>query len=229
MPTSTSRRNALVEALRCGAILFALSAWLIGAIDATAMQLSDDDLGGLPAGNDELRRATPLILSALRDQPDLPEAAMSVSRSQKPPRWSSNHNDKRLLASFNFHYRGATNSYCRLVTLAANLRSAELVPLSPSANTENCAGVASVLYVDLNGDGIVDVIQGLRVKSNRYNASVITAVVYLSDAKAKSGYCYSEQASRHLPASELRSAAVAKRAIESERARLSISKFECSK
>ncbi len=133
------------------------------------------------------------------------------------------------MASINVRYKGLTNSYCRLVTLPANLQTAELVPLPPSANSEDCTAISDLLYFDVNGEGIPDVIQGLRVKSNRYDAKMSVVAVYLSSAGSKSGYCYSEQASRLVSGAALRSNAEAQRAIENERRRLAISLFECSK
>ena len=147
---------------------------------------------------------------------------------QKPLRWSTSQNERRLLVPVNIRYQGLKNSYCRLVTMSANLQVEELIQVPPQANFDDCLDVTAVLYFDINGDGIADVVQGVRVKSNRYGTTVVVPVVYLSNATAKSGYCYSEQAARQVQPADLRSIDSAKDALEVGKKRIGIAQFECS-
>jgi hypothetical protein len=195
---------------------------------AVAAPVARGEAAGPSASPEELRQANIRTVSALKDQPELPDAIASPPKCQALPRWSSNEENRRLLVSAKLNYQGLTNSYCRLFTLPAGLRSAELVALPSRANSEDCLGITTVLYPDLNGDGVADVVQGLRLKSNRYEASAVVPVVHLSSADAKSGYCYSEQASRPLSPDGVRSAEATRDALASARRRLGIPHFDCA-
>lgn len=183
---------------------------------------------GAQASLTDIRHARRLLPSLVSDLPNPPDATSTFSLSPIPPRWSSQRDDKRLLMTVGVRYSGFSNSYCRLALAKADLRSAELVALPARANSEDCLGITTVLYPDLNGDGVADVVQSLRLKSNRYEASAVVPVVYLSSPDARSGYCYSEQASRQLSPDELRSAEATRDALERARRRLGIAHFDCA-
>ncbi len=80
MSVLTSRRYARADTVRqCEVVLVMLGA--IVGVGATTKGAPDNDAGGLSASTEELRQAEPLILSALQDQANLPEAQASIPRS----------------------------------------------------------------------------------------------------------------------------------------------------
>ena len=121
---------------------------------------------------------------------------------------------------------GARDAECRLVTLPADLSSAQVVD---AADMPDCRGIGRVLFVDVNGDGRLDVIAGLKVPSNRYDVVVDVPAVFLSDATAAAGWCYSQQASDHLQPDDLASPTRARDALAREQARLRLPRFACGR
>lgn len=112
-------------------------------------------------------------------------------------RWSGAQGGNRLLVPVRITFKNLSNSYCRLATLSADLKNIAAVPLAQQVNFDDCKS-AQTRYLDLNGDGALDVVQALDVNSNRYEATITVPIVYLSTAATESGYCYSEKISSQL-------------------------------
>jgi hypothetical protein len=220
---STSHTTAFVESTR------EIAALLLLSLSFAAPAVAQVDRVGLAASPGEIRQASLHVLSALQNQDDLPDEPSLSPKTSKTLWWSSHKDGKHLLVPVTIRYSGLLNSYCRLVTMSADFRNSHLVQVPPQVNFDDCLGVADTLYFDINGDGFLDVIQGLRVKSNRYAAKAIVPVVYLSSAAENGGYCYSEKVSRQIQPSDLRSEATAMRSIEEAKLRLGWGQFECSK
>ena len=105
---------------------------------------------------------------------------------------------------------------------------AQLVPVSAQVNIDDCRGYSKVIYVDINGDGILDVIEGVWSKSNRYPVQVVTSIVYLSTDSHPSGYCYSDVASRQLHPADLIDAESAMKALAAAMRRRSLVAYACT-
>jgi hypothetical protein len=208
----------------CSKALFISSVTVISSLSAAAKERQDVQ----PVRKQDLTWAASMIISALKNRPEMQAGRPLVVEPRESFRWSSTREDKRLLASVNVHFSGLRSSYCRLVAIQSKQLRAEVVPLPQSATYDACIKISRVLYVDLNGDGVLDVIQALDVKSNRYYATVDIPVVYLSSDGSKSGYCYSEWASEHLPPVYLWTTASVQQKLLDEMKRMSVSKLECS-
>jgi hypothetical protein len=177
----------------------------------------------------EVREASSRLAAVLQQQPDLLEDPIASVTVEKKVFWSgaAGGHAPLLLLPARVRYKGTTNAYCRLVTASADLTELTVVSLPPQANFDDCAGAADTRYVDLNGDGLLDVVQALRVQLNAAPAQVAVPLVYLSGAPG-AGYCYSDAASRQLRPEDLKSADSVAKALEAARKRLGIARFECA-
>ena len=222
MSMSTSHRSALASVLRIGFLALVLG------VDVACSAATTLGVNETIASQEESHQAEAALLGAFKEQDDLPDSVPLKPVIKNPLWWSASEGGKRLLVPVHIRYQGLKNSYCRFVTLSADLQTAELTPVPPQVNFDDCSEVATTLYFDINGDGVLDVIQGVRVKSNRYATTAVVPIVYLSSATAKSGYCYSEPATRQLQPADLGSIGRAQKALEDAKQRLGISQFECS-
>ena len=124
-------------------------------------------------------------------------------------------------------YKAFSNKYCLLAVADDSLSNVKIVRLPPTALHDTCSGFVAQFVVDANGDGHQDVVHGVQIKSNRVNSNVTEALVYLVDAKADAGYCFSAQASSQLSPADLKSAATASASLGRARTRLGIKRFVC--
>ncbi|MYM66907.1 hypothetical protein GTP45_08700 [Pseudoduganella sp. FT55W] len=179
------------------------------------------------ASVDEVREVHSRIASVFANRDDFPEAPVSMSRLEKKLYWSGSGSDALLLLPLTVRFRGVSNSYCRLVT--ANSKSGELalIPLPAQANFDDCSGIDQIRYVDVNGDGLLDVIETVKVKSNVQQGQVATSLVYVSSPLRAGGYCYSDAASRQLAPVDMKNDASVAKALESAKQRLGIVQFDC--
>jgi hypothetical protein len=176
----------------------------------------------------EVRQATERLPMLFSGQPDLPEDPIAAVQLQKKLYWSSQTSDGLLLLPVSVRYRGATNAYCRLATASAGVKEIALVKLAPQVNFDDCSGVSDLRYIDINGDELLDVIEGVRIKSNASSFQVVIPLVYISAPATGSGYCYSDAASRQLTPVDLKSDDSVRKALERAKARLGSKVFDCA-
>nr|WP_314543383.1 hypothetical protein [uncultured Massilia sp.] len=119
------------------------------------------------------------------------------------------------------------NGYCRLVTLSPDGHDF-LVDLPPEPDSPECRGYRDLRYLDINGDGVLDLAAGATVKANSFEGYVEIAVVYLSQRDRPGAYCYSEQASRQLAPADMVSSDKVGKALERHRKRLGLETFSCA-
>jgi hypothetical protein len=172
----------------------------------------------------EVAKARQVALPALKSSVDEPAGRIPKLRLAAAPVWSDSSPTHRALLPVSFTYPGADYAYCRIAILPADLSTAQI----PDATAiPDCKGMTKAFFVDVNGDGLLDVVASLRVQSNRHDAVLDVPAVFLSDASVPGAWCYSQQASDHLQPSDLASADGAKTALERERTRLKLDRFAC--
>ena len=177
---------------------------------------------------EEIRQANLRLPMAFAGQPDLPEDPIAAVKLEKKLYWSSRTSSGRLLLPVGIRYRGTTNAYCRLATASEGVKEIALVKLPAQANFDDCSGVSDLRYMDVNGDGLLDVIERVRIKSNVSSFPVVTPLVYISTPTAESGYCYSDAASRQLAPADLKSDSSVRKALDRAKERLGIAVFDCA-
>jgi hypothetical protein len=191
------------------------------------------DLAAAPtaliANSEETTQVAARLTPIFQDQDDFQMQHCCHQNSQNHCDGQAKKKDKRLLVPVQIGFKGVTNSYCRLVTIPADFTHSDLVQILQRANFDDCSGMTDSVYIDLNDDGVIDVVEMVRVKSNRNAAKLTIPIVYLSDTAEKSGYCYSEQASHQLQPLDLQSDVGAKKAFDQAKQRLSVKQFECAK
>jgi hypothetical protein len=165
--------------------------------------------------------------STFKDRDDFPVEPTATLKSEKPLYWSAPQGG-RLLALFTLRYRGAAHGYCRLVTVENEQGVPVLIDLPMDMNADNCRGFHDVRYLDINGDGKLDIAASMTVKANSFDGDVDQLIVYLSNADKPGGYCYSAAASRNLEPAAMASTAKVKQALDRERKRLGVAQFDCA-
>jgi len=176
----------------------------------------------------EIRQANIGLPKIVSGQPDLLEDATVVTKLEKKLAWSSQTSSARLLIPVSVRYRGTTNSYCRLATASKGVKDIVLVKLPTQVNFDDCNEVSDLRYMEINGDGILDLVEGILVKSNVSSSQIVTTLVYLSTPTAESGYCYSDAASRQLAPADLKSEENIRKALEIAKSRLGVTVFDCA-
>lgn len=205
----------------------ASTAFATAGLFATSVQAAAKQDAALAPTPAEMAAARTHLSTALDDHRDvLPEALLAI-KVIGPARWSSTSSDRLLLMPIRAASSGTANALCGLVTLSADLSTAHLVDGSRTP-WDTCRHVDAVVYVDANGTGATDVVEILQVPSNRYRVDVAVAMVYLRDERSAGGYCYSEKASDAVTGIYPLTHAVFEKAFAKERARLALSRFECT-
>lgn len=213
----------LRNARRC---LLVAGVWSAIAFAPSVNSFAATTQGLKAASPEETRVARKSLAKALVNQPDLLEEPIASVTFEKPVYWSQ-PSGVLLFATY-VKYRGVSNRYCRLVTASKASNEAQLVPVPAQVNIDDCRGYSKVIYVDINGDGILDVIEGVWSKSNRYPVQVVTSIVYLSTDSHPSGYCYSDVASRQLHPADLIDAESAMKALAAAMRRRSLVAYACT-
>lgn len=167
-----------------------------------------------------------VALPALKASVEEPVDRIPIVRAATAPAWSDAGATHRAVLLMTLSYPDAQYAYCRLVTLPADLSAAQVA--DPTAMPD-CLGIGRTLFVDVNDDGRVDVIAGLRVQSNRHDVKLEVPAVFLSDESAPGGYCYSQEASDHLQPDDLSSVSRAKASLHGEQTRLHLSRYACGR
>jgi hypothetical protein len=103
--------------------------------------------------------------------------------------------EARVLVPVRIRFDGVANSYCRLAVFDSAKSAAEFVPLPGNADHDNCRGMEKMAAVDLNHDGVTDLVFQVEIPSNRFDATVSEGAVYLSQLKGRKTYCYAPAAS----------------------------------
>lgn len=170
----------------------------------------------------ELQMSTAVVIQGHEDFPGEPASYVRVAQ---PLYWSAVQGG-RLLVPVTIRFKGLANSYCRVLTQMRGHAEVVLVDVPEQVNYDACRGFDSVRYLDINGDGALDIVASLSVKSNTFNSYVTEQAVFLSGADNPSGYCYSDAASRNLKPADMQSESKIARALEQERRRLGGAKFE---
>ncbi|QJD99821.1 hypothetical protein HH212_07110 [Massilia forsythiae] len=142
-------------------------------------------------------------------------------------RWNSALPDKRLLALLHVRFSGVATTYGRLLTLSADLKDSVLIKVPSQANYDNCARTSDPVYVELNGDGVDDVVFATEVKSHCYPGNAEVPAIYLSNPSVEGGYCYSDAASRQLEPADLTNAKAIQAKILQEGERLGRDLLRC--
>jgi hypothetical protein len=178
------------------------------------------------AGADDIRNAQSRIAALVKQSETLPEDPVASLKLPKLLYWSGAAGG-RLLVPVTIRYKGLANAYCRVATLAGEQTEALFVDVPPQSNYDECRGFDSVRYLDINQDGILDIVASVSMKSNAFDGYVAEQAVFLSTPKQPSGYCYSDKASRNLRPKDMQSENNIQRALEKERQRLGIAGFQC--
>ncbi len=131
-----------------------------------------------------------------------------------------------VLLPLEVRYAGIANRYCRLAVVGETV---SLVSLPADALYDNCLRIRHQWLVSASGERAMDVMQVVTVPSNRHGGEVDEIQVYLAEASAPSGYCYSSQASAVASATTAVSAEDANLAFTRERQRLGLSGFQCDR
>jgi hypothetical protein len=177
---------------------------------------------------EDIQEANRRLPNILLGQPDLLEHATVVATLENKLVWSSLAPNAWLLLPVRIRFRGNANSYCRLATASEGVKNILLVHVPAHVNFDDCSGVSDLRYMEINGDGTQDLVEGVLVKSNVSSVQVVIPLVYLSSPTAKSGYCYSEAASCQLAPADLKSDASAKKVLERAEKRLGMAVLTCA-
>lgn len=160
-----------------------------------------------------------------RDE-NLPGVGVIVSGQEQASRPISG-NPSSWLMPIHVRYKSLTNSYCRLAIFDDKEETVRVVPLPLPALNDRCMKIDAQLIIDANGTGATDVVQSVRIRSNRGAYEILQAVVYLAHPQSESGYCFSTQASRELSPKDQLTASKANATLKSARSRLGVQEFSC--
>lgn len=213
---SISHRSGPVD--RLCALVAAAGLLTAGLLTAGPCLADASDESAAPLSRAEsaaLSRAAQVVIKSQDDLPNDSEAsiAWAVPLRRELPGGSG-----QLAAVGVVRFAGLANRYCRVFIAAGDLTRATLVPVPAAANYDHCLQAGPLHAVDIDGDGIVDLVHTVAMKSNRYPTTVSETVVYLGRRDAASGFCYSADASRELAAADVRTStslvSAASRALE---------------
>lgn len=221
MSTSTLRHSVNELSITIAAAL-AMTLTLFNPCSAAT-----DKLSSVPTSQ-EIRQADIGLPKIILGQPDLLEDTTVVTKLEKRLSWSSQTSSARLLLPVSVRYQGTTNSYCRLATASKGVKDIVIVKLPAQVNFDDCNEVSDLKYMEINGDGMLDLVEGLLVKSNVSSSRIVTPIVYLSTPGSESGYCYSDAASRQLVPADLKSEENIRKALEKAKKRLGVTVFDCA-
>lgn len=198
---------------------------------ATAFGMSlahaNPDEGVRQANGAEVNAFTARAAAVFTGRDDVPEEPIALLKPEKTLYWSAPQGG-HLLALVTVRFKGISNASCRLMTAENGQAAPVLIDLSMEMNADNCRGFRDVRYLDINGDGKLDIAASMTVKANSFDGYVDQPVVYLSNTDKQGGYCYSASASRNLEPAVMGSTDKVKRALDRERKRLSGAQFDCA-
>jgi hypothetical protein len=205
--------------------LASISAMAIGC----SSTICSADSPELPVTSREHQELLPLLTKAVLSTPGFPESERPVVAVVRSQRASGVAGDVNLLVPITVRYKRLSNRYCRLaVGTTTTGTDLQLVPVPVRAGYDRCTRIAPVFFLDINRDSEMDVVYGMTVKSNREDAWVVEAAVYLSDSSTSTGYCYSAVASEQVQPEDLKKPSTVEAALRSALDRLGLSAFPCS-
>lgn len=137
---------------------------------------------------------------------------------------SEKANDYIVLAPVVIRYAGLKNRFCRLIVQKS--QTSKFVAVPAETSSDNCMGIANVIYADINRDGYPDALLKTVVPSNRYAANVVLSQVYLSDSQGD--YCYAGLASKAPESDWDGRAQSAMATLDAEATRLGIDLMQCT-
>lgn len=132
--------------------------------------------------------------------------------------------DYILLAPVVIRYEGLKNRFCRL--MVQKNQNSKFVSAPAEASSDNCKGIARVIYADINRVGYPDAVLKAVVPSNRYAANIVLPQVYISDSQGD--YCYAGLASKALESEWDGRAQSAMATLDAEATRLGIDLMKCT-
>jgi hypothetical protein len=138
--------------------------------------------------------------------------------------WRSEEIENRMvLAPVVIGHKGSENKWCRL--MFQKNKTSKFITAPSETSSDNCKGIARVVYVDLNRDGYPDVLLETVVPSNRYATNIVLPQVYISDSQGE--YCYAGLASKALDSSWDGRAQSVRGVLDAEATRLGLDLMQC--
>ena len=204
-----------------------LGVLLCAAAFGTFLAHAYADEGVRRATQAEVNDVTARAPAAFAERDDVPEEPIAFLKPEKTLYWSAPQGG-RLLVPVTVRFKGVSNAYCRLVTVENGAAAPVLIDLSMDVNADTCRGFRDVRYLDINGDGQLDIAASMTVKADSFGGYVDQRVVYLSNADKPGGYCYSAAASRNLEPAVMGSTDKVKQALDRGLKRLGVARYECS-
>ena len=135
----------------------------------------------------------PLITPLVAKQEPFPhDAKVKIQLTGGGARRVILNGESRVVMPVLIRFDRYDNTYCRVAVIDKEKKMAELVPVP--GNFEHCEGLDKMPDVDLNHDGIPDLVFQLNMPSNRSAATVSEGAVYLSQPALRT-YCYAPAAS----------------------------------
>lgn len=151
---------------------------------------------------------------------------MTATNARKTLYWSSGSSG-RLLVPVLVRFPGQRIGYCRVGTLSTDLKEPTLIDIPENANAPDCKSFRDLHYLDVNGDGYLDIVASITIRSNTFDGYVDLPVVYLSHMQRPGGYCYSKMASEALEPATTFSIDTVRKALEHEKRRRNIQNLRC--
>jgi hypothetical protein len=129
-----------------------------------------------------------------------------------------------VLAPVVIRYKDSENRWCRLMIQKNKI--SKFIAAPSETGSDNCKGIAHVIYADINRDGYPDVLLQTVVSSNRYATNIVLPQVYISDSQGE--YCYAGLASKALDSSWDGRAQSVRAILDAEATRLGLDFMQCT-
>ena len=147
----------------------------------------------------------------------------------EPPTSTTNATAPVIAGIALIRFAGVTNSYCRLVASAHGVEHAAFVEVPAEVNFDTCRKSGPLRRIDINGDGVEDILFTVTLKSNRASILVQETMVFLGRGEVPGGYCYSSEASQQFAPDDLRSVTAATAAAQRALVRRDKKRFACDR
>ncbi len=105
-------------------------------------------------------------------------------------------NQSRLILPVRIHFDGISNSYCRVAIFNPEKTNTEFLPLPLDADRDDCQGIAKIAFIDINQDGVLDLIFRVSLPWNKDPRKMaFEGSVYVSQPDSPVPYCYAPDVS----------------------------------